>query len=352
MSIDPELLPFDLPERPKVRQIRKARSAPGSERTQDMAGFEDRFTDIVDYVVKITDEIWQDRAVGYIRDTYDPNCAVYSSYGVTRTAEAVVCSTIAGINEAPDGDTNHINVAWSGDNVEGFYTAHIGFGFATNSSPSLYGPATGKRYCLRFAADCVSAANMIHTEWLVRDNGAMVRQTGLNLDEAAIRIAETDPSEPYIVTPAVPGASEEQVERTSMEEWAFQLFDRIWNDRRFDRLAEFYAPEIIAHSGGGRTVQGLPALSSLLLAIIASIPDGQVTVENVCWSEETDGVIVAVRWTLTGTSARGGILGHSLPPGKPVFMMGCSHLRLEGSRIVEEWTIFDEVAVMAMAYRG
>ena len=352
MSINNQLLPFDLPERPKVRQIRKVRPASETAQVQDMVGFEDRFTDIVDYIVKITDEIWQDRAVGYIRDTYDPNCAVYSSYGVTRTAEAVVRSTIAGINEAPDSDTNHINVAWSGDDAAGFYTAHLGFGFATNSAPSLYGPATGKRYCLRFAADCISAANMIHTEWLVRDNGAMVRQTGLDLDEAAMRIAETDPDEPYIVAPAVVGASKETVERTSLEEWVFQLFERIWNDRRFDRLAEFYAADIIAHSGGGRTVQGLPALSSLLLAIIASIPDGQVTIENVCWSEETDGTIVAVRWTFAGTSARGGILGHSLPTGKPVFMMGCSHLRLEGARIVEEWTVFDEVAVMAMAYRG
>jgi hypothetical protein len=31
--------------------------------------------------------------------------------------------------------------------------------------------------------------------------------------------------------------------------------------------------------------------------------------------------------------------------------MGVSHLRLQRSRIVEEWTVFDEIGVMAMAYR-
>ena len=357
MSRLPLSPPFVLPDRPSVRRIRKAHCAPPATRTQPLAGFEERFTDIVDYIVRITDEIWQDRAIGYIYDTYDPNCAVYSSYGVTRGAEAVVRSTIGGIAAAPDGDTNHLNVAWSGDETDGFYTAHLGFGFATHSAPGDYGAATGRRYSLRFAADCVSLANKIHTEWLVRDNGSMVRQVGLDLDEVARRVATRPIGEPYLVAPPAPGATAERLgtndgQATSMKDWARTLFEEVYNRRRLDRLAAFYAPDAIVHSGGGRTVQGLPAISDLTVAILASIPDGVLTVQHVCWSDETDGVIVAVRWVLAGSSAQGGILGHSLPVGRPVFMMGSSHLRLSGSRIVEEWTVFDEVAVMAMAYRG
>lgn len=345
-------LPFLLPERPEVRRVRKVARPVGAERTQPMAGFEDRFTDIVDYVVRITDEIWQDRAVGYIRDTYDPNCAVYTSTGVTRTAEAVVRNTIASIAQAPDGDTHHLNVAWAGDEDKGFYTAHLGFDIATNSAPTIYGPATGRRYLTRFAADCISAANKIHTEWLVRDNGAMVRQVGVDLDEAAIRLSEREIAEPYEVTPPVPGATAPSIERTSVEQWAHEMFDTIWNGRRFDRVKDYYRPDAIVHSGGGRTVQGLAAIGAQMLNILASIPDAELLVEHVCWSEETDGVIVAVRWVLVGTSAHGGILGRRLPVGRPVFMMGISHLRLDGPKIAEEWTVFDEVAVMAMAYRG
>ncbi|MFN6936078.1 MAG: hypothetical protein ACK4NZ_13135, partial [Tsuneonella sp.] len=63
-------LPFVLPERPEVTLLRRQdarelRRPPG-QRTQPMRGFEDRFPDIVDYIVRITDEIWMDRAVGYI----------------------------------------------------------------------------------------------------------------------------------------------------------------------------------------------------------------------------------------------------------------------------------------------
>ncbi len=344
-------LPFELPDRPRVRRVRKCNTTPSRERTQPMQGFEDRFTDIVDYIVRITDEIWQDRAVGYIHDTYDANCVIYSSYGVTRTADAVVKSTIAGIVDAPDSDTNHLNVAWDGNETDGFYTAHLGFGFATNIAPTDYGDATGRRYFLRFAADCISAANKIHTEWLVRDNGAMVRQIGLDLDEAAQRVAEKDIDEPYIIMPPVPGAEQEELKLSSVESWAHELFNVLWNERRFDKVGKFYAPNAIVHSGGGRTVQGIPAISNLQLSILASIPDGKMQIENVCWSDETDGIIVAVRWVLVGTSGRGGILGHKLPVGRPVFMMGSSHLRLDGPRVVEECTVFDEVAVMAMAYR-
>lgn len=347
-------LPFTLPDRPRVRRIRKVDASvdrPATQ-TQPMAGFEPRFTDIVDYIVRITDEIWSDRAIGYIRDTYDPSCTVYSSYGIVRGAEAVVKSTIAGIAAVPDGDTNHLNVAWSGDEDQGFYTAHLGFGGGINRVDTIYGPATGLRYSNRFAADCISRSNKIHTEWLVRDTGACVRHLGFDLDDAGRAMAEIPLGESYVQTGGhglLPGPT---VASGSVEAWAQSLFDSVWNDRRLDRLARFYAPDVIVHSGGGRSLQGLNALSTLIVQILASIPDGKLEIGHVCWSDETDGIIVAVRWTLTGSTARGGFLGNQLPVGRQVFMMGISHLRLEGPMIVEEWTVFDEVAMLAMAYRG
>ena len=179
----------------------------------------------------------------------------------------------------------------------------------------------------------------------------MVRQIGLDADVIARAMAAQPVAEPYVASPPVLGASVPAMERDSIGAWAGDLFDTIWNGRRFDRLGRFYAAAAIVHSGGGRTVQGLPALSGLLLSILAAMPDGILMVKNVCWSNETDGVIVAVRWVLAGSSSRGGILGDALPEGRPVFMMGSSHLRLGGSHIVEEWTVFDEIAVMAMAWR-
>ena len=99
-------LPFALPERPAVRQLRQQPTvaAHPNKRTQPLAGFEDRFTDIVDYIVRITDEIWIDRGIGYIYDTYDKNCTIYSTYGVVRSIEEVVAGTVTTLNGYPDGE--------------------------------------------------------------------------------------------------------------------------------------------------------------------------------------------------------------------------------------------------------
>jgi hypothetical protein len=343
-------LPFRLPDRPPVRRIRQPGADLPAGRTQPMAGFEDRFTDIVDYIVRITDEIWRDRAIGYVRDTYDPDCVVYTSYGIIRGAETVVRNTIRGVAAVPDGVATHLNVAWSGDEAESFYTAHLGTGQGTNAAPTAYGPATHRGYMIHFAADCVSRANMIHTEWLVRDNGAFVRQIGYDLDEAARAVAAIPIKEPYVIDSQP--APRPAAAQGSVQAWVEDLFETIWNGRRLDRLARFYAHDVIVHSGGGRSLHGVAALSDLIVGLLASMPDGVMRVEHVSWSQEGDGVIVAVRWVLVGSSAQGGLLGSQWPEGKPVYMMGCSHLRLQGPLVAEEWTVFDEVAVLAMAYRG
>ncbi|WP_174291322.1 ester cyclase [Sphingomonas bacterium] len=352
-------LPFSLPDRPRVTRIRQrdARelSKGGAERTQPMTGYEERFTDIVDYIVRITDEIWMDRAVGYVYDTYDASCVVYSSYGVVRSVEEVIAGTVSTLNAFPDGEIHHLAVAWSGDAQAGFYTSHLGHSRSTNVGRTGFGSGTGRRTSIRFAADCVSRDNRIHTEWLVRDNGAAVRQLGFDLHDVARRWAATPSAERYLVSPEtrLEGQAPRRqldIDRSTVEGWARSLFQDMWNLRRLDWIGRHYAPDMVAHAGGGRTVQGIRNYQALVLHVLTALPDAVMRVENVCWSEETDGVIVAVRWTLEGTTQPGGVLGEC-PAGKPVFMMGISHLRLLGGRIVEEWMLFDELGVLAQAYR-
>lgn len=353
-------LPFTLPERPAVTRIRgrdvaELRKPPGP-RTQPMAGFEDQFVDIVDYIVRITEEIWMDRAVGRIYDTYDSSCTIYSSYGVVRSVEEVIAGTIATLNAFPDGEIHHLNVAWSGDECEGFYTSHLGHSRSTNVGRTGFGPGTGRRASIRFAADCISQNNRIHTEWLVRDNGALVRQLGFDLHETAKRLAEQPSFESFLISPET--RLEGQAPRKALDlpidtldGWMRHMFHNLWNLKRFDWLERYYMPEATIHAGGGRLAQGVRNVGALLLHIQAAIPDGMLRIEHVCHSDETDGVIVAVRWVYEGTTAPGGILGEC-PTNRPVFMMGISHLRFVDDRIAEEWMVFDELGMLAQAYRG
>ena len=353
-------LPFGLPERPPVTRIRRCDvgelAAPSGKRSQPMKGFEDQFVDIVDYIVRITDEIWMDRAIGRIYDTYDASCTIYSSYGVVRSVEEVIAGTITTLNAFPDGEIHHLNVAWSGDEQTGFYTSHLGHSRSTNVGRTSFGPATGKRASIRFAADCISVENRIHTEWLVRDNGALVRQLGFDMHDTAREIAATPKSEQYLVSPET--RLEGQKPRTALDlptetldGWARHMFHNLWNLKRLDWLDRYYAADAVVHAGGGRVAQGLRNVGALLIHVQAAIPDGIMRVEHVCHSDEADGVIVAVRWVFEGTTQPGGVLGEC-PSGKPVFMMGVSHMRFTGDKVVEEWMIFDELGVLAQAYRN
>jgi len=356
----PRRLPFALPERPLVTRIRQVDAGallhPTGPRTQPMAGFDDTYVDIVDYIVRITHEIWVDCAVGRIYETYAPACAIHTASGVVRSVEEIVASTVITLDSFPDGEVHHLNVAWFGDERD-FYTSHLGWSRSTNCGPTAYGPATNARVGLFFVADCVSRGNMIHTEWLARDNGALVRQLGFDLQETAARIAEVVPRDLLLAAPPTRltgGAALRPYEgpRDTPAGYFVHHFHDIWNLRRFDHLPEHYDPHVIAHWPGARVAMGLRNLGALMLALLTSLPDATIRVEHLSWSDETDGVIVAVRWRLEGTTRPGGLLGPA-PNGRVVFVPGMSHFRFGAhGRIVEEWTVFDEVGVLAQAYRG
>ena len=358
MTDDPAL-PFALPRRPPVTRIRQRdiaelRAGPPA-RTQPMAGFDAQYGDIVDYIVRITEEIWRDRAIGRIYETYDASCTVYGAGGVVRSVEEVVAATLASLATYPDQVTEHVNIAWHGDEHAGFYTSHLGRSSGTNLGASGFGAATGKRITSYFVADCISRDNRIHTEWLVHDSGAVVRQLGLELHETARRMAEAPPADIFVVSP--PTRLDGQAPRRGYsgpndtpDGWARHHFE-VWNARRLEHLPFHYAADAVVHWPGDREVTGPRAIGDLIVGLLTSLPDATMRVEHVSWSEETDGVILAVRWTLEGTTRGNGLLG-DIPAGKPVALPGASHFRFGGGHVVEEWTVFDEFDALVQAYRG
>ena len=45
--------------------------------THSMKGFETQYKNIVDYIVRITHRIWEEKDIGYIYDTYSHDCCVW-----------------------------------------------------------------------------------------------------------------------------------------------------------------------------------------------------------------------------------------------------------------------------------
>ena len=359
MTHDPTL-PFALPQRPPVTRIRQRpfadlRRGPPA-RTQPLAGYDAHYGDIVDYIVRITEEIWRDRVVDRIYETYDANCIVHGASYVMRSAKEVVTATVATLESYPDGVTDHVNIAWRGDENEGFYTSHLGYSGGTNLGPSELGPASGKRVMSYFVADCISKNNLIHTEWLMHDSGAVICHLGLDLHETAKKMAVDARHKDIVVSPALPITTQPPRplytgSNDTPDGWALHHFDTVWNGREFDHVPFHFAADAVAHWPGCREATGPSEISALIQSLLTSLTDATTHVEHVSWSEETDGVILAVRWLISGTTQSGGILG-DVPTGIKIAFWGSSHFRFGNGHVVEEWTVFDELDALIQVYRS
>ena len=91
---------------------------PGTERIQSMRGFEAQYIDIIDYIVRITHRIWEEKDIGYIYDTYRHNSHVYDDFGLQYGNEKIVADTAHTINAFPDIRLYADEIIWAGNDAD------------------------------------------------------------------------------------------------------------------------------------------------------------------------------------------------------------------------------------------
>ena len=100
-----------------------------------------------------------------------------------------------------------------------------------------------------------------------------------------------------------------------------RYFDEVLNQRKLDRIADLFAPDLIAPTRAAVT------------RIHMAFPDAQITITDQIAEADT----VATVWTLTGThqGAWESPLGPIAPTGKPVQYTGTTTLRITDGKIAE-----------------
>lgn len=317
-----------------------------------MRGFDPDYADIVDYIVRCTHRIWEEKAVGLIYSHYRHNAVVHTPMGTTVGRDAVVASTLQTLLAFPDRRLYADAVIWSGDDATGYYSSHRITNTGTNLGPTAWGDATGRRCVWRGIADCVVLENRVVEEWLVRDDMHLCRQLGFDPDMVARTLAAADaergvPPPVAAEPPRLHGqfapsrpALADGADAAARLCW---FLDEMWNGRMLNRVAELYAPGAVCHAPGGRELRGANDIAGLMLQVLAALPNAAMTVAHVAQLDETSrGTSVAVRWMLQGNHDGPGLFGP--PTGAAVAMMGISHYRVVDGRVAEEWTVFDELA--------
>ena len=86
---------------------------------QALADFEETYRNIIDYIVRITYRIWEDRDVEYIRDTYADASRVYDDYGLQRGSAKIVDDTYHTTGAFSDIELIADEIVWAGDDEVG-----------------------------------------------------------------------------------------------------------------------------------------------------------------------------------------------------------------------------------------
>lgn len=309
--------------------------------------------EIVDFILGITYEIWEEGGIDLCHQYYAHDCKVYGLDGITNGSEAVVQGTRAMLSAFPDRLLLGDDVITSGDCHYG-YSSHRVLSPAINHGDSMFGAATNRPVRFMNMADCLIEEGIITLEWLTRDNLAVVRQLGFDELASARIVAESRDEElsGWFETEAarVSGirvdADIQEFDIEKIDEFASAVISANWTTGNQAVIDAAYAPYAVVHRSPIDIISGRESITSHYAAQRIAFDVAGASVDHICvqpWG--SDGHRVAVRWAVAGTH-RGTYEGIAAS-GKPVYILGVSHWRIVNGRIASEWTVFDRLAVMS-----
>ncbi|NEI74946.1 hypothetical protein GR212_36045 [Rhizobium lusitanum] len=334
--------------------------APQGLASQPMRDFDPTYVNIVDYIVRITHRIWEEKDIGYIYDTYSHDCTVWDDLGLQYGRDKIVADTVHTNNAFPDIRLVADEVVWAGNEDIGFHTSHRTKILGTNTGYSRFGPPTGKRVQLWCIANCVARANEIFHEHVIYDTAGLLQQLGIDVIETAKRFAATKAGaalpanflagEPKRLNgQGKPAEISLPAAEDDIEGFVRAAFHTVWNRRNFGAIDNIYGPNVVMQGSTGRVYRGAGQIRSFMLSIVAMFPDLAMNVDDIYWmGNAREGYIVSIRWSAIGTHRGFGPYGE--PTGKQVNLWGISQWAVDRGRIQKEWTVFNEFGVLTQLF--
>lgn len=324
---------------------------------QNLPGFDEQYHNIVDYILKITEKIWEQRAIWHIYDTYETDVLIHSGATKINGVEAVVSGTIKTLYAFPDRKMGGEAVIWSKHEADAFYSSHRIASTATNLGPTPYGAATNKPVFFRTIADCAIKANKIYEEWLVRDNLHLIQQLGFDAVEMAKR-DDRYAKASYKNKIADVIKNEKRIKEKEFDdvldalEMVKVLYEDGWKLQNSEQLARYYLPLAKVHAICGKELTGIQEIKTYFNNFFRSFKEVKFIIERITCNEIDNKAEVAVRWTLTGKTTGQGFLKDIGVAGadKEIVMPGIGHYLVNEGGVMEEWLLFDAYDVLCQIY--
>jgi hypothetical protein len=311
-------------------------------------GFDAKFKDFPDYIIGITKEIWEDRAIATLHHYYSPDIVVRTPSSVAIGNQNVIGATMATLHEFPDRTLLGEDVIWSGTPEDGMLSSHRLLSTATHLGDGAYGKATGKRLVYRIIADCHAINNQINDEWLIRDQGAIVRQMGWDPEEFARDQIEREGGPEVCVKPLTPATDEPgpYKGRGNDNEWGQRYADLLTRIMNADMavIPEAYDRAAQLEYAGGVTGHGFGDADKFWMGLRSAFPSATFKIDHIIGRD--DPMMpprAALRWSLHGKHDGWGVFG--APSGAEVYVLGLCHAEFGPWGLRRECVIYDETAV-------
>ncbi len=336
--------------------------SPQGKPNQSLKNFDPEFIDIVDYIIRITHRIWEQKNIALCNDYYAEYCPVHTLGGYSDDVATVIKNTLLTLAAFPDRTLIGENVVWRdlGEN-NGYYSSHRITSIMTNKNPSEFGASTVKTGRVTTIADCVCYENKIVYEWLMRDNSFLVKQLGISLIDAATHFANLPTNEDFEVWRAQE-IIRIKAQQATTHQWHTPLddssekFAQFWVNTLFNKKAlgevkNIYHKNAKLQWPGGVEAVGIPAIRGVFIQWLAQSPEASATCDHISVVPfEDDATDIAIRWSVAGTFTPKSEQ-FSQYTGQCFFVMAATHMRIINGKISEEWTVFDEVAAYANMIR-
>ena len=313
-----------------------------------MKGFDKKYVGFPDYILKITKQIWEGKDVESIGKFYTDNIPVRSPFGITYGNKTVIEATYNTLKEFPNRQLLGEDVIWNGNDDIGYHSSHRILSKGTHLGDGFYGKPTGKDIFYRVIADCACKDNQVYDEWIVRDQGAMVRQIGHSPKEfAQIMIdkeggvanakklfdkSEVKPSDYHPEDVRINSAGEKYSKILN------SVFEEGYDFRDYNRASNIYWPGNKLGHGREDVAKFWNSLKSIFTKIKFSI-------EHVGYLDEPNkNPRASIRWFLEGVHSNDSD-DYGKKTNSKLFIMGINHVELNKDGIIREWVLFDEVAI-------
>lgn len=313
-----------------------------------MKGFDKKFKDFPDYIIGITKEIWEDRGIATLHQYYSDDIVVRSPASVVIGNQNVIGATMATLAEFPDRTLLGEDVIWSGTAEEGMLSSHRLLSTATHLHDGVYGKATGKKLTYRILADCHAINNQINDEWLIRDQGAIVRQLGWDPKDYAAELIAKEGGPDACVPPLSPATDQPgpYQGRGNDNDWGAKYADIVTRIMGADMAAIplEYDRAVQVEYPGGVTGHSHGAVDQFWMGLRASFPDAVFQIDHQIGRD--DPLMpprAALRWSLTGKHSGWGTFG--APTGADIYLLGICHAEFGPWGLRREYVIYDETTI-------